>query len=750
MGSSCSCMKDGQAHVPVMQQTASPASSPQRIPPTPHGRYTTPNKKSAGLFRTPAPTSAPPSVLRDSERRGLRLGLIHKREHVRVDDIYDTIRELGHGMSGRVYLVKHKVTGDLFALKCMDRSRLDPELLEYLRMEINVLQMVDHPNVIKLYEYLEDDKNLYLILEYCAGGELFDRLHAQRDSRYSETEASKLVFRMVAAVSYLHHLGISHRDLKLENFIFESNEKDAALKLIDFGLAGKYATRTGIHRMQSLVGTPYYIAPEILNQPDIGSGGYTCAVDCWSLGVISYMLLSGTPPFKGKRDREVLQAVRRGKYTLSGPNWDGRVSDLAKDFIRRLLVYNPAKRMTAEAALSHPWLQKAKYAIIMGGIAHPAPTIHPKSSFGVRSLRTLRDTPGTPKYGKGSAQRLKSNMRLSPEILQNLRDFARMSRFHKAALEAIAFSTSTQSVVDIRNAFQRIDTRGTGFVTTDDFVSALSSPENGVSPEDAAYIFKAIDVGGHGSITYTEFCSAAISKRLWLSRERIRHAFDRLNVDGSGYITQKGLKQVFGEDWSPTLEEAFFRECNAEHTGKVDFESFCAAVKRGESLPTGPSGESTSDEGSKRPVIDASSDISSVDGGTRTLATGSRKSAIPVDTENNSNVSNNTQYTKFSDTPRRHSDPSVTPLRSIFAEQNDLDSASPRSRNIKFHVDMEQAKNTAGESPVPSGSPSRMSTSIDASPSTTGTDGWTSDGATTTASVPQPVPNDPADRKSVV
>lgn len=150
--------------------------------------------------------------------------------------------------------------------------------------------------------------------------------------------------------------------MQLENFIFESKDVDSNIKLIDFGLSAKYGS--SIRRMHTMVGTAYYIAPEVLNQAEGGtfgsSGGYTQACDLWSLGVIAYMLLSGTPPFKGRRDREVLAAVRKGKYTLSGPRWE-TVSDAAKDFIRRLLVYNPAKRMSAEQALKHPWLLRAKH-----------------------------------------------------------------------------------------------------------------------------------------------------------------------------------------------------------------------------------------------------------------------------------------------------------------------------------------------------------------------------------------------------
>jgi len=116
----------------------------------------------------------------------------------------------------------------------MEVRRIDPDLLDDLRNEIGLLRLMDHPNVIKLYEYFEDERNIFLILEFCDGGELFDRLHMQTGSRYSEAEAGRLMFKMCAAIGYCHYMGISHRDLKLENFIFESKEADSNIKLIDF------------------------------------------------------------------------------------------------------------------------------------------------------------------------------------------------------------------------------------------------------------------------------------------------------------------------------------------------------------------------------------------------------------------------------------------------------------------------------------------------------------------------------------
>jgi serine/threonine protein kinase len=144
-------------------------------------------------------------------RSGLRQGLVHQRKHTSVYETYNVIKEVGHGMTGKVYQVAHRVTGEKYALKCMEVRRIDSELLDDLRNEIGLLKLVDHPNVIKLYEFYEDEQNIFLILEYCDGGELFDRLHEQTGHHYSEREAASLVLKMCAAIAYCHRQGISHR-----------------------------------------------------------------------------------------------------------------------------------------------------------------------------------------------------------------------------------------------------------------------------------------------------------------------------------------------------------------------------------------------------------------------------------------------------------------------------------------------------------------------------------------------------------
>ena len=191
--------------------------------------------------------------------------------------------------------------------------------MDRFKQEITILQMLDHPNVLKLYEYFEDDKNVYLVTEICRGGELFDRIIEQEF--FSEKVAAKIFKQILQSLNYCHNQGIAHRDLKPENFLFETNEESSDLKIIDFGLskiiksqgafnkeglsAGKADKEGGgrkkeLDRMNTRAGTPNYISPEVL------AGNYGVECDLWSAGCILYILLCGYPPFYGDDDQEIL------------------------------------------------------------------------------------------------------------------------------------------------------------------------------------------------------------------------------------------------------------------------------------------------------------------------------------------------------------------------------------------------------------------------------------------------------------
>lgn len=252
-----------------------------------------------------------------------------------IDEVYRRdAKKLGSGTYGEVTAVTHIETGQRRAVKVIARSKI--KNWERFQTEVKILQQLDHPNVIKLYEYFEDDTNVYLVTELCTGGELFDRII--KEEFFSEAVAAKVFKQILQALNYCHNMSIVHRDLKPENFLFVSPDANADLKIIDFGLS-KIMNGGRLHRMKTRAGTPYYISPEVL------AGNYDVSCDMWSAGCMLYILLCGYPPFYGDNNQEILQMVARGNFDYDGEEWDD-ISSEAKDLINKLIT-RPETRLTA-------------------------------------------------------------------------------------------------------------------------------------------------------------------------------------------------------------------------------------------------------------------------------------------------------------------------------------------------------------------------------------------------------------------
>ena len=233
--------------------------------------------------------------------------------------------KLGKGSYGSVYLATHRITGDERAVKVMNVDRITSYYLRKLHTEIAILKSLDHPNIIKLQDVFFGKRSVYIVTDLCRGGELFELLNSGKNQGFVFREgkqsflnscvvfmsyitacvcsdrASKLMRDMLSAVNYLHENGIVHRDLKLENFLFEDHNSNSPLILIDFGLSKHISVG---ERLTQKVGSCYYTAPEVLN------GNYDYKCDVWSLGVLCYMLLSGSPPFFGKTVDDVYHSIQ--------------------------------------------------------------------------------------------------------------------------------------------------------------------------------------------------------------------------------------------------------------------------------------------------------------------------------------------------------------------------------------------------------------------------------------------------------
>jgi len=240
----------------------------------------------------------------------------------------------------------HKVTGQKYAIKIIDRQAMGDTNEVALQREIAIMQKVNHPNVIALRSVFEDKKHVYLVMELVTGGELFDKIVER--GNYSEADAADLTRVIVEGIGYLHSLGIAHRDLKPENLLLRNKNTATEVKIADFGLSRMINEQA---MMKTACGTPTYVAPEVLTNT-----GYVPGVDMWSIGVIAYILLCGFPPFYGDTIPEMFEQIMAGKFDYPNEYW-GNISKNAKDLISQLLVVDTKKRLTAEQALLHPWLQ---------------------------------------------------------------------------------------------------------------------------------------------------------------------------------------------------------------------------------------------------------------------------------------------------------------------------------------------------------------------------------------------------------
>lgn len=262
-----------------------------------------------------------------------------------LKDRYVLGDQLGWGQFGIIRECSDKFTGEVLACKSISKNRLvTDEDVRSVKLEIEIMtRLSGHPNVVDLKAVYEEEGYVHLVMELCAGGELFHRLEKQ--GRFSESEARVLFRHLMQVVRFCHDNGVVHRDLKPENILLSTRESSSQIKLADFGLA------TYINPGQSLhgtVGSPFYIAPEVL------AGGYNQAADVWSAGVILYILLSGKPPFWGKTKSRIFDAVRAAGLRFQSDPWNS-VSDSAKELIRGMLRTDPSVRFTAQEVLDHIW-----------------------------------------------------------------------------------------------------------------------------------------------------------------------------------------------------------------------------------------------------------------------------------------------------------------------------------------------------------------------------------------------------------
>ena len=404
---------------------------------------------------------------------------------------YELLENLGEGSYGIVQKVRHKESGQIRAMKVFKRYS---DSFAISIKEIENLLRLDHPNIIKMFEYYYDQYNFYMIMEFCNGGELFDKVK-EKGGKFKEEEAAIIMRTILKAVAYCHSKKIVHRDLKLENILFKGKKLDN-LKIIDFG-TGSLLRENEIFKER--IGTAYYIAPEVINRK------YNEKCDMWSLGVILYILLSGKPPFNGNNEGEIINAIKYNKINFNIKELKN-VSMLGMDLLQKLLKKNPENRLSASQALSHPWI-------------------------------------------KAIENKIEINLILLKKVFDNLLNFNAKRKLQQAVFTYIANQLLTEEeIIEAKKIFIELDSTSDGLLSKDELkFGLLKFYSETEATEKAEEIMKKVDADENGFLEYDEFLRASVDKDKILNESRLHAAFSLFDKNNDGQIDTKELKAVLSD-----------------------------------------------------------------------------------------------------------------------------------------------------------------------------------------------------------
>ncbi|GAB2298774.1 Calcium-dependent protein kinase 17 [Dionaea muscipula] len=472
--------------------------------------------------------TTPPSASPTKPAKQAPIGPVLGRPMEDVKTTYSFGKELGRGQFGVTHLVTHKQSGEQFACKTIaKRKLLNKEDIEDVRREVQIMHhLTGQPNIVELKGTFEDKHSVHLVMELCAGGELFDRIIAK--GHFTERAAAALLRTIVQIVHTFHTMGVIHRDLKPENFLLLNKDENAPLKATDFGLSVFF--KSG-EQFKDIVGSAYYIAPEVLKRK------YGPEVDIWSVGVMLYILLCGVPPFWAETEHGIFNAILRGQVDFTSDPWPS-ISPQAKDLVRKMLNSDPKQRLTAYQVLNHPWIKEDGEA------------------------------PDTP---------------LDNAVLDRLKQFRAMNKFKKVALRVIAGCLSEEEIMGLKQMFKSMDTDNSGTITLEELKQGLQKQGTRLSEFEVKQLMEAADADGNGTIDYEEFITATMHMNRMDREEHLYTAFQYFDKDNSGFITIEELEQALREHGMHDGRDIkeIISEVDGDNDGRINYDEFVAMMRKG-------------------------------------------------------------------------------------------------------------------------------------------------------------------------
>ena len=437
---------------------------------------------------------------------------------------FEFICQLGNGAFGKVRLYRDIYYKDmLYAIKTLKKEGIPKVLYNCLIAEVKILSELDHPNIVKYYGTFEDAYYLHIVMEYLKGDNLNKIITLRDYNELDEQEMAQIIHQLLKALLFIHNKNIVHRDIKPENIVFGKKRDYSTLKLIDFGLA-----TTTRNTKRNSCGSPYYMAPEIIN------GHFCKKTDIWSVGVIIYLMLTGKHPFEITKDgkEDIFDIILSKDYDMTELD-KSECSEEAKDIILKTLVKDPDKRLSTEECLNHPWIRK-----------------NITSRAGAITKKTMRI----------------------------LKRFSQKTPLQKELFFFIAKITREEEIKQLKEIFNQIDIKSEGMIRMSDIKAAFNSVSININDKDLNAIWKGLDFHNNNYINYTEFLAALISDYSYNDNNKLSAMFSFFtgSVEEKQIITYdilihkaKTLNLILNEK---ELKESF--EKLKKEGRKITFEEF--------------------------------------------------------------------------------------------------------------------------------------------------------------------------------
>mmetsp|Transcript_20075 Transcript_20075/g.39233 ORF Transcript_20075/g.39233 Transcript_20075/m.39233 type:complete len:594 (-) Transcript_20075:117-1898(-) len=474
-------------------------------------------------------------------------GRYHKPPKKLEDDYRVSSEVLGDGMNGSVFKATSLHNDGTYAVKGFQLVGLSSDKRQRLQNEAEIFLAMDHPHVARLVAVYDNSNTMQLVMECMEGGELFDRLVAAKV--YSVADAAHAVWQMLLAINYIHSHGVVHRDLKLENFLYELKTNDH-LKLIDFGFSKVWERNT---KMAATCGTLSYMSPEVV------TGAYTSQSDLWSLGVITFILLLGYMPFSGPELKQ-LELIKKGRYRIKAEPWE-RLPATAQDFIQNLLALDYTKRMTAAQALKHTFIAD-------------------RCQRGRRYVTPLAVLNVEESGAEGGAVPSGASLNVDTEVVDALANFSQASRFRRACLSLMAWSLTAEERAQVRDAFIELDVKREGKIKLCEVKQVLEKCFN-AEDEHVKTVLLSVENMGDEELHYTDFLAAMVSSRIAMHEDLLMATFKKFDKENTGVINKDNLRAVLGNSVTEAEVEEIMSQVDLSSSGSISYEDFISYLRGG-------------------------------------------------------------------------------------------------------------------------------------------------------------------------